>query len=115
MYTAELLVPEPCAFEFEMANYKLKRHKSPGIDQIVAEFIKAGGRTIYFAIHKLINSISNQEELPEEWKESIIVLIHKKDDKTDCSNYTSISLVNYIYNLIQNPAVKVYSICRGNY
>jgi len=36
--------------------------------------IKAGGKTIRFEIHKFINSIWNKEELPEEWKESIIVL-----------------------------------------
>jgi hypothetical protein len=35
-------VPEPSAFEVEMAIEKLKRHKSPGIDKIPAEFIKAG-------------------------------------------------------------------------
>jgi hypothetical protein len=62
---------------------KLKSHKSPGIDQIPAELIKAGSRTIRCAIHKLIIAIWNYEELPEEWKESIIVLIHKKGDKTD--------------------------------
>ena len=44
--TAEPLVPEPSAFEFELAIEKLKSHKSPGIDQISAKFIKAGGRTI---------------------------------------------------------------------
>jgi hypothetical protein len=38
----------------EVAIEKLKSHKSPGIDQIPAELIKAGGRTIRFAIHKLI-------------------------------------------------------------
>jgi hypothetical protein len=56
-----------------MAIEKLKRHKSPGINQIPAELIKAGGRTICCEIHKLINSIWNKEELPEEWKELIIV------------------------------------------
>ena len=74
IHTAEPLVPEPSAFEVELAIEKLKGHKSPGIDQIPAELIKAGGRTIRSEIHKLIISIWNKEELPEEWKESIIVL-----------------------------------------
>jgi len=42
IYTAEPLVPEPSAFEVEMAIGKLKGHKSPSIDQIPAELIKAG-------------------------------------------------------------------------
>jgi hypothetical protein len=36
-------VPEQSAYEFEMAIKKLKRHKSPGIDQSPAALIKAGG------------------------------------------------------------------------
>jgi hypothetical protein len=42
MQTAEQLVPGPRAFEVEMATEKLKRHKSPGTDQIPAELIKTG-------------------------------------------------------------------------
>jgi len=48
-------VPEPSAFEVEVAIEKLKRHKSPGIDQIPAEVIKVGGTTVRSVIHKLIN------------------------------------------------------------
>jgi hypothetical protein len=92
-----------------------KRRRSPGIDQIPTELITAGGRTIRSEIHKLINSIWNKEELPEEWKESIIVLIYKKGDKTDCSKCRGISLVSCVQNNIQHPAVKFNSICRGNY
>ena len=87
IHTAEPLVPEPSALEVELAIEKLKSHKSPGTDQIPAELIKAGGRTIRCAIHKLIIAIWNKEELPGEWKESIIVPIHNKGDKTDCNNY----------------------------
>jgi hypothetical protein len=35
--------------------------------------IEAGGNTLRFEIHKLINSIWIKEELPQLWKESIIV------------------------------------------
>jgi hypothetical protein len=52
-------VPEPSALEFDSAIEKLKRHKSPGIDQIPAELIKAGGRTIRYEFHRLIISIWN--------------------------------------------------------
>ena len=85
MHTAEPLVPGPRAFVGEMATEKLKRHKSPGTDQIPAKLIKVGQENSS-EIHKLNNSVWNMKEMPEEWKESIIVLIYKKGDKTDCSN-----------------------------
>ena len=43
IHTVEQLVPEPSDFEVELAVGKLKYHKSPGIDQIPEELIKAGG------------------------------------------------------------------------
>jgi len=46
IHTAEPLVSEPSASEVELAIDNLKRHKSPVIDQIPAELIKAWGRTI---------------------------------------------------------------------
>ena len=98
-----------------MAIDKLKSHKSPGVDEIPAELIKAGGGTICLEIHKLITSIWKKEKLPEEWKESIIVPIHKKGDKKDCNNYRGISLLPTTQNFIQHPALKVSSICEGNY
>jgi len=102
IHTAEPVVPEPSALEVELAIEKLKSHKSPGIDQIPVEMIKAGGSTIRCAIHKLIIAILVKEELTGERKESIIVTIHKMGDKTDCNNYRGISLLPTTYNILSN-------------
>jgi hypothetical protein len=76
-------VPEPSISEVEVAIGKLKRYKSPGMDQIPAELIQAGGETLRSEIHKLIKLIWNKEELPHHWIDLIVVPIHKKGDRTD--------------------------------
>ena len=55
--TAEPLIPEPSVSEVKLAIDKLNSYKSPGIDQIPAELIKVGSRTICLEISKLITSI----------------------------------------------------------
>jgi hypothetical protein len=107
MHTAETQVLESSTFEVEMATEKLKRHKLPEIDQIPVELIRARSRTIQFEVHKLINSFWNKVELPEEWKESTIVPVYKKGDKTDCNNYTGISLLSTMYKFYPS------SCCQG--
>jgi hypothetical protein len=43
-----------------------------------------------------------KKELPHQWKKSTVVPIHKKGDKTDCSNYRGISLLSTSYNILSN-------------
>jgi hypothetical protein len=67
---AELLVLEPSLVKVESAIEELKRYKSLGTDQIVAKLIKARGETVCSEAHKLICSLWNREEFPQQWKES---------------------------------------------
>jgi hypothetical protein len=76
MHTVEPFVPEPSASVVEVTIGKLKRYQSPGFDQIPAELIQAGEGTLRSEFHKLIKLIWNKEELPHQWKESIVVPIH---------------------------------------
>jgi hypothetical protein len=102
MHTAEPFVPEPSASELEVAIGKLKSYKSPGVDQIPAEPIQAGGEALRSEIHKLIRLNWNKGELPHHWKESNAIPIHRKGDKTDCSNYRGISLLSTSYKILSN-------------
>jgi hypothetical protein len=58
-----------------------KHTNQQGTDQIPAELIQAGGNILHSEIHKLINFIWNDEELPQQWKESIIAPIYKRGIK----------------------------------
>jgi hypothetical protein len=74
--------------------------------------VKAGGRKISCEIHKLTDSIWNKEELPEEWKESIIVPVYKKGDKTDCSiNYRGISILSTTYKILSSILLSRLTPC----
>ena len=53
--------------------------------------------TVRSEVHKLINFVYNKEKLSQQCMEPIIVLIYKKCDKTDCSNYRSASLLSTLY------------------
>jgi hypothetical protein len=97
MRTAEPLVPNHSLVKVEIAVRKLKSYKSPGTDQIPAKLVKAGGGTLYSETQSLICSIWNKKELPQQWKESIIIPIYKKGDKTDGNNYRGISLLSAAY------------------
>jgi hypothetical protein len=112
IHTAEPVVPDPSRFEVEIAIAKLKRYKSLSSDQIPAELFETGSKILRCKIYKLINSIWNKEELPDQWKESIIVPVHKKDDKTDCSNYENESNENrkfiFKFNLLNESGTQLY-------
>jgi hypothetical protein len=109
VHTGEPLVPGPSRLDVEIATVKLKKNKSPGSDEIPAELIQTGGEILLCAIHKLINSIWNKEELPDQWKEFIIVPVLKKGHKTDCNNYRGISLLLTSYKILSNILLSRFS------
>jgi hypothetical protein len=46
----------------------------------ISDFVLAESEALLSAIHKLINSVWNKVELPDQWK---IITVHKKGDKPD--------------------------------
>jgi len=115
-HTAEPLVPEPSAFEVGMAKAieKLKEHKSTGNDQIPAELIKAGGRTIRYEIHKLINFIGIRRNCLRSGRNRSLYLSVERVIKQIVVIIEAYHFCQLCTNFIQHAAVKANSIRRGN-
>jgi hypothetical protein len=90
----------------------MKRYKSPSSEQIPAEMIQRGCETFVSAIHKLINSIWNKEELPDQWKESIILPIHKKFIKLTVITIVGYKAINAVQKFNYHSSFKFNSMHR---
>ena len=77
----------------------LKNNKATGTDGIYPELIKYGGNEPLNRIYELVRKIWDEERIPEEWKETMIVPIHKKGDRDRCENYRGIVLGNAAYKI----------------
>jgi len=73
--------------EIEQAISRLKDWKSPGVDGIPAELIKAGGLTLINEIHRLCNMTWQKKQWPDKWTKSTLITTPKK---RDCANYRRI-------------------------
>jgi hypothetical protein len=97
-----------------MANEKLRRHSIPGTDQITAESIKAGGKTIRSAIFNLLILFRISRNCLRTVRSISLYLFVRRVIK-QTSNYKGISLSSTTRKTIQHPAVKVNSTCKGNF
>uniref|UniRef100_A0A914XPG8 Reverse transcriptase domain-containing protein n=1 Tax=Plectus sambesii TaxID=2011161 RepID=A0A914XPG8_9BILA len=82
--------------EVKVAIKSLKNGKAPGVDQITAEMLKAGGDVLARRLHTLLGVIWTAERVPEAWKKAIVVPILKKGDSRECKNYRGISLLSIV-------------------
>jgi len=51
-------------------------------------------------MYELVRQIWEEEMIYEEWKETIIVPIHKRGDRARCENYKGIALGNAAYKIL---------------
>ena len=95
---ASALGIEPTEEEIATAMKAMANAKAVGPDGLPAELLKLGlqqDRTILRELHRLTILIWRQGKVPQQWKDAVITVLHKKGDKTECGNYRGISLVSH--------------------
>ena len=79
---------------------KLKNNKTPGIDNILNEFLKHCPDELLPAIVKFFNIILESGKVPSEWTVGIIKPLYKnKGDINDANNYRGITLLSCLGKL----------------
>jgi hypothetical protein len=64
--------------DVRMAMRNLKNNTAAGSDGIHPEIIKYRGNKLFNRNYELLRQILEEESIPDEWKETIIVLIYEK-------------------------------------
>ena len=90
-------IKDQTAFQQCLRNTKLG--KTPGPDQIPNELLRYLPAAMQTAIHKLMILMWMVGSTPEDWKESETLLLYKKGDPLQLTNYRPIALANTMYKL----------------
>ena len=77
----------------------LKKNKSPGLDNIISEFIIYGKYDLVKSICKLFNLVFRTTSYPKIWTVSYLKPVHKKDIISDPGNYRGIAVSSCLSKL----------------
>ena len=73
-------------------------NKAPEMDGITAEILKNGGEKMIDHLKQVIQSVW-ESEVPQDWRDVMLVSLYKKGSKSGCSNFRGISLLSIVGKL----------------
>ncbi|MES9994356.1 MAG: reverse transcriptase family protein, partial [Candidatus Thiodiazotropha sp.] len=79
----------------------LKPNKAPGPDLITPKLLKEGVNQLLAPLSYLFNLSLSLRQYPDSWKDANVTAIHKKDSRSQPSNYRPISLLCYLGKLME--------------
>jgi hypothetical protein len=113
MPTCAELASEPTVAEISAAIAHMKRWKSVGPDELCSELLQLAidDQTIMETFQRIISAAWKKEEVPQAWKDAILIVLFKKKDRTLCGNYRGISLVAHAGKVLLRVVMTRLSTC----
>lgn len=87
--------------ETENALKLMKTGKSPGIDGLSADMIKAAGIQGLQWLHRTLGVIWKENKIPDDWKKGMIIPLFKKGSRRKCTNYRGITLLSHCLKITE--------------
>ena len=89
------LEPDNLECEMKWALGSLTTNKASGDDGIPAELFQIPKDDALKVLHSICQQIWKTQQWPQDWKRSVFILIPKKGNGKECSNYCTIALILY--------------------
>ena len=88
-----------------------------GPDELPVKLLKLGinhDPTVPRECPRVIKLMWRQGEVPQRWRDAVINVLHKKNNRTECGNYRGISLVAYAGKvLLKIVATRLSAYCEA--
>jgi hypothetical protein len=89
------LEPDVLLSEIRCAIGMMKDNKAPGLDDIPAELLKAGGETIVLHMKDIIDDIWYTARWPDDWCMSEVVALPKVTGTYLCNKHRTLSMISH--------------------
>ncbi|EYC07358.1 hypothetical protein Y032_0071g614 [Ancylostoma ceylanicum] len=91
--------PQILPAEVRVAIQSMKLSTAPDPYRISADLLRAGGHHLHVILAEHMSSYLRKERIPNQWRTSRTVLIHKKGDREDLRNFRPICLLSVLCKL----------------
>ena len=89
------LQPDILECEVKWALGNITKSKTSGGDEILVELVQILKDDAVKVLHSMRQQICKTQQWPQGWKRSVFILIPKKANAKECSNYHTIALISH--------------------
>ena len=90
---------------------QLKVSKSPGTDDIPAEFDQGEGEAVLDKLQNLFTNCWEEGTLPQDLMDAVLVSLHQNNgEQSDCSNYRGITLPSIAGNILARVSLNRFIV-----
>ena len=98
------LEPDILECEVKWALENIIINKASGGDGIPVELFQILKDDALKVLHSICQQIWKTQQWPQDWKRSVFILIPKKGNAKECSNYHTIALISHASNAQNSPS-----------
>jgi len=89
------LEPDILEYEVKWALGSITTNKARGCDEIPVKLLQIFKDDAVKVLHSIWQHIWKTQQWPQDWKTSVFILIPKKGNAKECSNYCTIALISH--------------------